>query len=143
MRSYTKPISAGLVLLFSTIICNESFADGDNDNPYDKAYKYNSGYDNKKGSNNYNYSGYSNSSGSRSGGNGTDYETSSSRYGRGNDDDDNYSNHDDDDNNYSHDDNDDSNDVPLDGGLSFLLAAGAGLGIKKAADIKAKKKEQD
>lgn len=37
----------------------------------------------------------------------------------------------------------DGNDVPLDGGLSFLAIAGAGLGIKKYADSKNKKKNTE
>lgn len=35
------------------------------------------------------------------------------------------------------------NDVPIDGGLSFLAIAGAGLGIKKYADSKSKKKNTE
>lgn len=49
-------------------------------------------------------------------------------------DDDNWSNDDDDD--------DDDNDIPLDGGLSFLAIAGAGLGIKKVRDNMSKKKNE-
>lgn len=55
-----------------------------------------------------------------------------------NNDDDNYNNGDDDDH-YSNDD-DDSSEIPLDGGLGFLAAAGAGLGIKKLRDNRARKK---
>lgn len=47
---------------------------------------------------------------------------------------------DDDDDRYSNDDDDDSSEIPLDGGLGFLAAAGAGLGIKKLRDNRAKKK---
>lgn len=58
-----------------------------------------------------------------------------------NNDDDNYSSGDDDNyNNYN--DDDDSSEIPLDGGLSFLAAAGAGLGIKKLRDNRAKKKSE-
>lgn len=57
-----------------------------------------------------------------------------------NNDDDNYSSGDDDDH-YSNDD-DDSSEIPLDGGLGFLAAAGAGLGIKKLRDNRAKKKAE-
>lgn len=35
------------------------------------------------------------------------------------------------------------NDVPLDGGLSFLAIAGAGLGIKKYTDSRKKNKKED
>jgi hypothetical protein len=35
------------------------------------------------------------------------------------------------------------NDVPLDGGLSILLAAGVGYGIKKVRDGRKQKKETD
>mgnify|MGYP001440525100 CR=1 FL=1 len=55
-----------------------------------------------------------------------------------NNDDDNYSSGDDDDSN----DDDDSSEIPLDGGLSFLALAGAGLGIKKLRDNSAKKKTE-
>lgn len=63
--------------------------------------------------------------------------------------DDNYNNHDDDDNynyrddddNYNHYDDDDSSEIPLDGGLGFLAAAGAGLGIKKLRDNRARRKK--
>lgn len=34
------------------------------------------------------------------------------------------------------------NDIPLDGGLSFLAIAGVGLGVKKVADRKNKKKNE-
>lgn len=61
-------------------------------------------------------------------------------YGGG-DDDDNYGGGDDDDDYGGGDDDDDSNEIPLDGGLSFLAAAGAGLGIKKARDTMAKRKK--
>lgn len=58
-----------------------------------------------------------------------------------NDDDDNYSSGDDDNyNNYN--DDDDSSEIPIDGGLGFLAAAGAGLGIKKLRDNRAKKKSE-
>lgn len=47
---------------------------------------------------------------------------------------------DDDDNSHGDDDNDDdSNEIPLDGGLSFLAAAGAAYGIKRVRDSRAKK----
>ena len=36
---------------------------------------------------------------------------------------------------------DDPNDVPIDGGLSLLIAAGSAYGIKKYRDYKAAKKE--
>ena len=36
----------------------------------------------------------------------------------------------------------DCNDVPLDGGLSLLVAAGAGYGIKKVAEKRKKNQEQ-
>lgn len=73
-------------------------------------------------------------------------------YNYNNDDDDsyNYNSDDDDNNNYNNDDDynggggygdDDDDDIPLDGGLSFLALAGAGYGIKKIADNKAKNKE--
>lgn len=59
------------------------------------------------------------------------------------DDDDHYGGSDDDDDygwgNDDDDDDDDSNEIPLDGGLSFLAAAGAGLSIKKIRDNMAKK----
>lgn len=60
-----------------------------------------------------------------------------------NDDDDNsHYNNDDDDNHYGGDDDDDSSEIPLDGGLSFLAVAGAGLGIKKLRDNRAKRKTE-
>jgi hypothetical protein len=40
------------------------------------------------------------------------------------------------------DDGDDVVDTPLDGGLTLLLAAGAGLGAKKVYDLRRKKKQQ-
>ena len=43
----------------------------------------------------------------------------------------------------NYDDDNGGNDVPLDGGLSFLAIAGAGLGIKKYADNRSKKKNTD
>lgn len=43
---------------------------------------------------------------------------------------------------YGHDKQSRKPDVPLDGGLSFLAAAGAGLGIKKYKENKAKKLEK-
>lgn len=55
-----------------------------------------------------------------------------------NNDDDHYSN---DDDNYNNDDDDDSNDIPLDGGLSFLALAGVGFGIKKVRDNRMKNKD--
>lgn len=81
-------------------------------------------------------------------------------YGYGDDDDNNYNNYNNDDDNsnynndddnsnynnnddnYSSDDDDDSSEIPLDGGLSFLAAAGAGLGIKKLRDNRAKRKTE-
>ncbi len=72
--------------------------------------------------------------------------SSSSRRRRG-DDDDHYSSDDDDhyssddDDHYSNDDDDDGNDIPLDGGLSFLAVAGAGLGIKKVVEHRNKKRD--
>lgn len=62
-------------------------------------------------------------------------------YGHG-DDDDGYGHGDDDDGHGWGDDDDDGNEVPLDGGLSFLALAGAGLGIKKARDNMAKNKQK-
>lgn len=59
----------------------------------------------------------------------------------GGDDDDDYSGGDDDDDRGG-DDDDDSNEIPLDGGLSFLAAAGVGLGIKKVRDNMAKKRNK-
>lgn len=56
------------------------------------------------------------------------------------DDDDNHYD-DDDDNGYYDDDDNNDNDIPLDGGLSFLAIAGAGLGIKKMRDHRSKKKQ--
>jgi len=51
-----------------------------------------------------------------------------------------------DDDNYDNDDNCDddgcNNDIPLDGGLSFLAAAGMGLGIKTFRDNRAKNKDK-
>lgn len=44
---------------------------------------------------------------------------------------------------YNHgddDDDDNGNDIPLDGGLSFLAIAGVGLGIKKVIDHRSKNK---
>ncbi|MCB0697997.1 MAG: hypothetical protein KDC07_11565 [Chitinophagaceae bacterium] len=41
------------------------------------------------------------------------------------------------------DDDQNDNDIPLDGGLSFLAVAGAGLGIKKVRDRMAKNKDND
>jgi hypothetical protein len=38
---------------------------------------------------------------------------------------------------------DDVNDVPLDGGLSLLIAGGVGYGIKKANNARNRKKEKD
>lgn len=55
------------------------------------------------------------------------------------DDDDHYN--DDDDNGHYDDDDSNDNDIPLDGGLSFLAVAGAGLGIKKMRDHRSKKKQ--
>ncbi len=53
----------------------------------------------------------------------------------GGDDDDGYNGGGDDDDDYGGgDDDDDGNDIPLDGGLSFLAIAGAGLGIKKVIE---------
>lgn len=43
----------------------------------------------------------------------------------------------------SYDDDGGGNDVPLDGGLSFLAIAGAGLGIKKYKDSRKKNKQPD
>lgn len=64
-------------------------------------------------------------------------------YNHGDDDDDDYHSNDDDDDYYNHDDDDDhDNDIPLDGGLSFLAIAGAGLGIKKVRDNMSKKKNE-
>lgn len=63
-------------------------------------------------------------------------------HGGGGNDDDHYGGGGDDDDHYSNDD-DDSSEIPLDGGLSFLAIAGAGLGIKKLRDNRAKKKERD
>lgn len=60
-----------------------------------------------------------------------------------NSDDDDHYGHNDDDDRYSHDDDDDGNDIPLDGGLSFLAVAGAGLGIKKVVEHRNKKKESN
>lgn len=64
-------------------------------------------------------------------------------YGSYYDDDDRY--YDDDDRYYDDDDryndDDDSNDIPLDGGLSFLAVAGAGLGIKKIRDARSNRKK--
>lgn len=64
-------------------------------------------------------------------------------------DDDNSNNYGDDDDNsnqYGDDDNgdddycdDDANEIPLDGGLSFLAVAGAAYGVKRIRDRKAKK----
>lgn len=56
------------------------------------------------------------------------------------DDDDNHY-YDDDDNGHYDDDDKNDNDIPLDGGLSFLAVAGAGLAIKKMRDHRAKKKQ--
>lgn len=59
-------------------------------------------------------------------------------------DDDHWGGGDDDDDHWGHgDDDDDGNEVPLDGGLSFLAIAGAGLGIKAARDSMAKKKNSN
>lgn len=58
------------------------------------------------------------------------YSYSSSRRRRGDDDD-----------HHDHDDDDDGNDIPLDGGLSFLAIAGAGIGIKKVVEHRNKKKD--
>ncbi|MCB0699282.1 MAG: hypothetical protein H6551_03915 [Chitinophagales bacterium] len=52
-----------------------------------------------------------------------------------------YGGYDDDDDNWNNDD--DCNDIPLDGGMSFLAMAGVAYGIKRIADNKAKNKEQD
>lgn len=49
----------------------------------------------------------------------------------------------DDDDRYNNDDDDDSNEIPLDGGLSVLAVAGAGFGIMKIRDVRAKKKKQE
>lgn len=57
----------------------------------------------------------------------------SSRRGRGDDDDDHH---------YGDDDDDGGNDIPLDGGLSFLAVAGAGLGIKKVVEHRNKKNNE-
>ena len=46
---------------------------------------------------------------------------------------------DNDDDGYYDDDDDDGNDIPLDGGLSFLAIAGAGLGLKKVIEYRNKK----
>lgn len=66
------------------------------------------------------------------------YNYDSYRRRRG-DDDDHYNN--DDDDHYGNDDDDDGNDIPLDGGLSFLAVAGAGLGIKKVVEHRNKKRD--
>ncbi len=63
------------------------------------------------------------------------------------DDESNNYNNDDDNSNYNCDDDngdddyndDDSNEIPLDGGLGFLAAAGGAYGIKRIRDRKAKK----
>lgn len=60
---------------------------------------------------------------------GTYSYSSSSRKKRGDDDD-----------HHDNDDDDDGNDIPLDGGLSFLAIAGAGLGVKKVVEHRNKKK---
>lgn len=49
----------------------------------------------------------------------------------------------DDDDRYNNDDDDDNNEIPMDGGLSVLAVAGAGLGIMKIRDVRAKKKKQE
>ena len=65
--------------------------------------------------------------------------------GRNNDDDDDRRNDDDDDgggwgnNDDWNNDDGPSNDIPLDGGLSFLAAAGAAFGIKKLSDRRSAK----
>lgn len=61
---------------------------------------------------------------------GTYSYSSSSRKKRGDDDD-----------HHDNDDDDDGNDIPLDGGLSFLAIAGAGLGLKKVVEHRNKKKD--
>ncbi len=86
-----------------------------------------------------NYNNYNNDD------NNNNYNSDDDNYSNNNDDnynnnDDNYSSGDDDDH-YSNDD-DDSSEIPLDGGLSFLAVAGAGLGIKKLRDNRAKKKAE-
>lgn len=88
------------------------------------------GYNNNDDDNHYNNNDDDNYGG---GGNDDDH------YGGGGDDD-HYGG--DDDDHYSNDD-DDSSEIPLDGGLSFLAVAGAGLGIKKLRDNRARKKERD
>ncbi len=78
--------------------------------------------------------------------NNNNYNNDDDHYSNNDDDNSNYNNDDDNYNNYNDDDNynggddDDSSEIPLDGGLSFLAVAGAGLGIKKLRDNRAKKK---
>lgn len=79
------------------------------------------------------YGGYNNNYNNNNNNNG--------HHGGGGNDDDHYGGGGDDDDHYSNDD-DDSSEIPLDGGLSFLAIAGAGLGIKKMRDNRAKKKER-
>lgn len=93
------------------------YGDDDNNNYYNNDDNYNNDDDNSNYNNDDDNSNYNN-------------------------DDDNYSSGDDDNYNNYNDDDDDSSEIPLDGGLGFLAAAGAGLGIKKLRDNRAKKKSE-
>lgn len=76
--------------------------------------------------------------------NNNNYNNDDDHYSNNDDDNSNYNNDDDNYNNYNDDggDDDDSSEIPLDGGLSFLAVAGAGLGIKKLRDNRARKKAE-
>lgn len=88
-----------------------SGGDDDNNNNYNNDDDNNNNYNNDDNNNNYNND-------------------------DNNNDDDHYNN----DDNHNNDD-DDSNDIPLDGGLSFLALAGVGFGIKKVRDNRMKNKD--
>lgn len=89
--------------------------------------------------NNYNYNNDDDNSNYNNDDDNSNYNNDDDNYSSG--DDDNYSSGDDDNyNNYN--DDDDSSEIPIDGGLGFLAAAGAGLGIKKLRDNRAKKKSE-
>ncbi len=111
-------------ILFAFIVCSSNVSAL---NLQDIAGAFSNGIDVNNvtyGNDDDDYGGYNNNNGHHGGGD--------DHYGGGGDDDDHYSN-----------DDDDSSEIPLDGGLSFLAIAGAGLGIKKLRDNRAKKKERD
>ena len=170
MRTYLKHILCTLIscILLTPQISSGSIISPVNDfgkliELINKASSYNRVGDDDDDNYNYNYNNgddddsYSGGGGNYGGddddsygGGGGNYGDDDDNYGGGDDDDnygggdddDNYGGGDDDDDYYGGgDDDDDNNEIPLDGGLSFLAVAGAGLGIKKVRDNMAKKKQ--